>query len=120
MTTARSLSWRSSLRHLVNEASSVQKLLSGHIYPDWIRGAPLKPGEIPVFYYHNLSAKRFEQELRYLKRNGYATVTADEYYECVTQERKHQQRLVMLTFDDGLAGLFDTIFPLLKQLNMKA
>jgi hypothetical protein len=112
--------WRSSLRRLGEQANSVQKLLSGQIYPAWIRGGHLQPGEIPVFYYHNLSTSRLTQDLRYLKQNGYATVTADEYYECSTQCRDHQQRLVMLTFDDGLAGLFDTIFPLLKQFNMKA
>jgi len=93
--------------------------LSNKIYPDWIRGGRLRSGEIPVFYYHSISAKRFAQELHYLKRNDYETVTADEYYEYVTQHKKQHQRLVMLTFDDGLACLFDTIFPLLKQFDMK-
>jgi hypothetical protein len=120
MTSGQSLSWRSPFRRLVNEANSVQKLLSSHIYPDWIRSRQLTPGEIPVFYYHKLSARRFERELHYLKRNSYATLTADEYYECITQRKRYGQRLVMLTFDDGLVGVFQTIFPLLKRFNMKA
>jgi hypothetical protein len=112
--------WRRSLGRLINEANSVHQLFSSQTYPDWIRSGKLKPDEIPVFYYHTLSARRLEQELRYLKRNSYSTVTADEYYKCMTQRKSHHERLVMLTFDDGLVGLFQTVFPLLKQFNMKA
>jgi hypothetical protein len=120
MSSERSPLWRRSLGRLLAEAKSIEKIFFAHDYPAWIRSAHLNPGDIPVFYYHNISTKRLERELRYLQRNSYSTVTADEYYECMTQLKRQHQRLVMITFDDGLIGLFDTVFPLLRQFNMKA
>jgi hypothetical protein len=98
----------------------LREAVSGRMYPDWIRTGGLQDGEIPVFFCHGITRSRFERDLQHLKRNGYATVTADEYYECVTRGRGSRERLVMLTFDDGLADLHEVVFPLLKHFDMKA
>jgi peptidoglycan/xylan/chitin deacetylase (PgdA/CDA1 family) len=85
------------------------------------------PGElegIPVFCYHEISGTVFESHLRFLQANEYATVTADEFLSALrhNDERPRmggKKRLVVISFDDGLVSLHDTIFPLLRQYDAR-
>lgn len=76
--------------------------------------------EIPVFCYHHISAAEFEAHLQHLQRNGYATLTADEFYHAKQNGRGNPIRSAVLTFDDGDKGFYEVIFPLLKKYRMKA
>lgn len=76
--------------------------------------------EIPVFCYHFISAAEFESHLQHLKRNGYATLTADEFYKAKRNGVSDPFRSAVLTFDDGDKGFYDVVFPLLKKYRMKA
>jgi len=76
------------------------------------------PVGVPVFSFHDVEQEPFEEKLDYLKTNGYETVTADEHLDLADKETR--DRVVMLTFDDGLASLWKVAYPALKKYGMKA
>src|SRR6266481_296522 len=63
-------------------------------------------GQVPVFYYHQVDAAMFRAHLAYLERNGYFTLTADEYSHLLRERKKIDAKAVVLTFDDGLEDLY--------------
>lgn len=83
---------------------------------------------LPVLMYHHLvkdgmpcnsmtvTESRMEQDLRWLKENGYQTVLPRE----LAAELPRQEKTVMLTFDDGYRSNYELLFPLLKKYQMKA
>src|SRR5262245_59095461 len=88
--------------------------------PEFVVSPP--PGElsgIPVFCYHEISGPVFESHLRFLQANEYATVTADEFLFALRHDagppRTRGKKLIVISFDDGLISLHDTIFPLLRR-----
>ncbi|VAX17959.1 hypothetical protein MNBD_NITROSPINAE02-514 [hydrothermal vent metagenome] len=89
------------------------------LYPDFVtRKRPANvPDKTPVFSYHDIDQQEFEAHLEFLKRNGYKTVTADEYLD--RGEKAKGERVVMLTFDDGYASVWKVAYPLLKKYGMK-
>jgi len=76
--------------------------------------------EIPVFCYHFISPAEFEAHLQHLQRNGYATLTADEFYQARQNDNGDQVRSVLLTFDDGDISFYRVAYPLLQKYGMKA
>ena len=74
---------------------------------------------VPVFCYHTVSDAGLEEDLRYLIRNGYKTIDADTLLEHLKCNKSNIDQAVVLTFDDGAHNLFESVFPLLKQYNMK-
>jgi peptidoglycan/xylan/chitin deacetylase (PgdA/CDA1 family) len=83
--------------------------------------APRELEGIPVFCYHQVSAALFQSHLRFLRDNGYRALTADELLSALSTARDSQftpewnARRVVITFDDGLMNLHDTVFPLLRE-----
>lgn len=88
-------------------------------YPEFLYKNTSLP-DIPVFCYHFISAAEFEAHLQHLQRNGYATLTADEFYQTKQNGSTDSIRSVVLTFDDGDKGFYITVYPLLKKYRMKA
>lgn len=88
-------------------------------YPDFVMKKRMSP-QIPVFSYHRVSKNEFEAQLSYLKKNGYATLDADEYAEIHKNKQELPERTVVLTFDDGLRNLYNVAYPLLKSYRLKA
>lgn len=95
------------------------------------------PVRVPIFIYHSIrpddptlpkSAKIFdttpeilEQELKYLKDNGYTTISLDELVATLhAGTLRDGQKPVVLTFDDGLENQYTYAYPLLKKYNAKA
>jgi peptidoglycan/xylan/chitin deacetylase (PgdA/CDA1 family) len=76
--------------------------------------------DIPVFCFHSARYPLFEEQLLFLKRNGYRTLSADELYErrCDSSYRNDGKEIV-LTFDDGMASLWTVAFPLLQKYEFK-
>jgi len=83
---------------------------------------------VPIIYYHSiadnntnqwehlsLSLKSFERQLRYLKRNGFQTVTISALVDCVSHGRSIPSRHVALTFDDGFLDNWVFAYPLLRK-----
>ena len=85
---------------------------------------------VPVLCYHNLAeaakgrlvlaASKFEEQMRYLKANGYRVVSLRELVEFSQLGRQLPQRSVVLTFDDGYKSFKQYAYPILKELGFTA
>ncbi len=85
---------------------------------------------VPILVYHNLApqpkgrmilgAKAFEEQMRYLKAQGYRVVNLREFVDFVSQKRQLPRKSVLLTFDDGYRSFLQYAYPLLKELNFTA
>jgi hypothetical protein len=98
-----------------------QEIFQGS-FPEWIwKNHPSEVRDhIPVFKYHTVQPEDLENQLRFLKHNDYQSITADTFYEQITQQRENRKKMVLLTFDDGRRSLWSVAFPLLKKYEMKA
>jgi peptidoglycan/xylan/chitin deacetylase (PgdA/CDA1 family) len=65
-----------------------------------------------------VSPTDFEAMLRYLKDNGYQTVTTKDLWWTLDQTAPLPAKPVMLTFDDGYADAYGVVLPLLKAYGM--
>lgn len=83
---------------------------------------------IPVVMYHHVSPVKggltvspglFEEHLRYLRMEGWKTLTADEFVEFI-KAGEIPRKCVLLTFDDGFADNYVYAYPILKRYGMKA
>jgi peptidoglycan/xylan/chitin deacetylase (PgdA/CDA1 family) len=85
---------------------------------------------VPILCYHNLgpqtrgrllmSASAFEEQMRYLKREGYHVITLRQYLEFASLRRQLPRKTVVLTFDDGWKSFKEYAYPLLKELGFPA
>ena len=85
---------------------------------------------VPVLCYHNLApqskgrmilaAKVFEEQMRYLKNQGYRVINLKEFVEFVSLKRQLPRRSVLLTFDDGYRSFLQYALPVLKELGFTA
>ncbi|MGH7596493.1 MAG: polysaccharide deacetylase family protein [bacterium] len=91
-------------------------------YPDFMFSRQPKPlqNEIPVFTFHSVEPNSFEAKLAFLARNGYRTLSGEEFRAAVAGERDIPERSVLLTFDDGTATLWTVAFPLLRKYGFRA
>jgi len=97
----------------------VRGLARGEL-PRWLApGAPAAPAEVPVFVFHEAVADRFEAVLRFLRTNGYDTLTADELLD-VRSRSAAPERAVALTFDDALRSVHTVAHPLLASFGFRA
>lgn len=88
--------------------------------------------ELPIIMYHHIlkdkskhgkfviSPDEFESDLKYLKKNGYTTITADALIRYHEDGDPLPEKPVMLTFDDGYLSYLEYAVPLLKKYGMCA
>ena len=89
--------------------------------------------KIPILTYHdivpadsepgsNLEIKEddFEEQMKYLHRNGYTTITPDEFYQWHAGKKEFPVKTVMITFDDGFRLVYELGYPIIKKYNMAA
>jgi len=62
-----------------------------------------------------VSPSTFELEMRWLNSRGYKGISLSQFYENAGQEK-----VVVLTFDDGYKDFFDTVVPILNTFNFSA
>ncbi len=85
---------------------------------------------VPILVYHNLSpqprgrvdvsVKSFEEQMRYLKAQGYRVTSMKEFFEFMSLKRQLPRKTVMLTFDDAWKSFRQYAYPLLKELGFGA
>jgi peptidoglycan/xylan/chitin deacetylase (PgdA/CDA1 family) len=85
---------------------------------------------VPILCYHDIgptakgrlliAEKTFQEQMRYLKNNGFRAVTLSEYYEFLTQKRQLPRKTVVITFDDGYADNEELAAPILARLGLSA
>lgn len=92
---------------------------------------------IPILTYHNfmsveeknkyasenkyiISNKLFEDQLKYLKNNGYNTITLEDLYLWYTGEKVLSDKDVVIVIDDGSLSAYVYAIPLLEKYDYKA
>jgi len=85
---------------------------------------------VPILCYHNLGqqskgrlllgASQFEQQMRYLKAQGYRVISLSDFIEWMQLKRQIPKRAVVLTFDDGYRAFREYAYPVLKELGFTA
>lgn len=106
-------------------ASAAHK--NGPEFLAWVTGrmpsfvyARRKFSDIPVFCFHSARYPEFEQQLGFLAKNGYRTLTSDELLERVTDPGyRNDGKEIVLTFDDGMASVWAVAFPLLRKYGFR-
>jgi peptidoglycan/xylan/chitin deacetylase (PgdA/CDA1 family) len=71
-------------------------------------------------YFWSLPVDMFEAHLRWLRDNGYETLTAAEVSDIMHRRRPVPEKAVAITFDDGERSVLDHALPLLEKYDMKA
>jgi peptidoglycan/xylan/chitin deacetylase (PgdA/CDA1 family) len=94
--------------------------------------APYGAIRLPVIMYHGIlndparqgtyviSERELDSDLKYLRDNGYGTVSTQDLIDYVNDGAPMPEKPVMLTFDDGYYNNYLYAFPLLKKYGMKA
>lgn len=85
---------------------------------------------IPVLMYHAIGyeagntakvpKENFKKQMKYLKDNGYVTITLDEAYDFFAKNKPVPEKSVVLTFDDGYVDNYVEALPILKEFGFKA
>jgi peptidoglycan/xylan/chitin deacetylase (PgdA/CDA1 family) len=85
---------------------------------------------VPVLVYHNLgpqakgrlvlAVSKFEEQMRYLKAEGYHVITLGQFLEFASLRRQLPPRSVLLAFDDGYKAFRQYAYPILKELGFPA
>jgi len=100
--------------------------------PSFDKSAPtMQSGQgVPVLLYHSVAyeknnpvripAEKLDEELKYLKDNGYYTITMDDLYSYLTNNTPVPKKSVVLTFDDGYADNYTAMFPIMKKYGFRA
>lgn len=89
----------------------------------------VRTARVPILMYHyisippagadsvrrdlSISPQAFEEQLRYLKENGYQTIRLDQLNRHLQLGEPLPEKPVILTFDDGYRDNFEFAFPLL-------
>ena len=69
---------------------------------------------------YSISPEDFEEDLIWLKNNGYITITSDELLEFLEKKEALPPKAVVISIDDGSWGVYKHAWPLLKKHGMKA
>jgi peptidoglycan/xylan/chitin deacetylase (PgdA/CDA1 family) len=85
---------------------------------------------VPILVYHNLApqakgrmvlaAKSFEQQMRYLKAEGYRVISMADFVDFTQLRRQLPRKAVVLTFDDGYRAFLEHARPVLRELGFMA
>jgi peptidoglycan/xylan/chitin deacetylase (PgdA/CDA1 family) len=85
---------------------------------------------VPVLSYHKFSqnkadamtvtAKAFEEQMRFLKQKGYRVLTMDEFFAFLDFKAQIPKKSVVITIDDGWRSAYDIAFPILKKYGYPA
>ena len=65
-----------------------------------------------------ITVDNFEEQLKYLQKHNYKTLTTDEFYKWKNGEIKLPYKSVLITFDDGYTGVYTYAYQFAKEQNI--
>jgi peptidoglycan/xylan/chitin deacetylase (PgdA/CDA1 family) len=107
----------------------VTATLMGHLFSF---AATKEYPKLPIIMYHQMtqkngsrndfviSTKQFESDLKYLKDNGYESISMQQVIDYKEKGTKLPEKPVMITFDDGFESFYTYAYPLLQKYQTKA
>ena len=91
------------------------------------------PGvRVPVIMYHAvmddasrlgkyvISPEELESDFKWLSENGYTAILSEDLINYTENGAALPEKPILLTFDDGYADNYTTVYPMLKEFGMKA
>lgn len=85
---------------------------------------------IPVLMYHSIgyvkdnglvmTPEKFRIQIKYIKDNGYKTLTLDELHALFKENKPIPKKSVIITLDDGYSDNYKYAYPILKEYGAKA
>lgn len=85
---------------------------------------------IPILTYHRfrpdcksplcVPTPIFERQMRYLKENGYSTITVEELRAFLEYRQSLPKKSVLITMDDGYRSVYSIAYPILKKYGFTA
>jgi peptidoglycan/xylan/chitin deacetylase (PgdA/CDA1 family) len=85
---------------------------------------------VPVLSYHQFSldksnrmtvtAGSFEEQMKFLKENGYRVITMDQLFDFLQLRGQIPQKSVVITIDDGWRSAYEIAFPILRKYGFPA
>ena len=85
---------------------------------------------VPVLMYHSIAVEKgnpirmpveqFDKEMKYIKDQGYTTLTMKELYDYFENKVPVPTKSVVITLDDGYEDNYTAAFPVLKKYGLKA
>ena len=116
---------------VVEDANDMTRFKKGQIVVipllDEARGGLKADGiqTVPILCYHRLTnkcktsmclpPKVFEQQMKYLKNNGYRTISLEQLQCFLAFECSIPEKSVVITLDDGYRSAYDVAYPILKK-----
>jgi peptidoglycan/xylan/chitin deacetylase (PgdA/CDA1 family) len=90
--------------------------------------------ELKVLMYHRIVTRdenhdenpfsidedEFRQQLKMLEHFNFTPITFEDFYLYQKNKLTLPKKPIILTFDDGLKGIYEIAFPLLREFNMRA
>jgi peptidoglycan/xylan/chitin deacetylase (PgdA/CDA1 family) len=68
----------------------------------------------------SISPDKFEAQVKYLRDNGYTSISLDTLYAALKKQTSLPAKPVILTFDDGYIDFYVNAYPILKAYNISA
>ncbi|WP_420868989.1 polysaccharide deacetylase family protein [Clostridium cochlearium] len=111
-----------------NSSEDKQTILN----PRTFSGANLKYNNegVPVLMYHSIDYEEnnelripkevFKKQMEFLINEGYTTLTLDELFDFLDNNKPIPNKSIVITFDDGYMDNYINAYPILKELNIKA
>jgi len=84
---------------------------------------------VPILSYHQfgvgkkstcISPDIFNQQMKYLKDNGYRVITPADLLDFLEYRRQIPRKSVLITIDDGYRAIYDIAWPILKKYKFPA
>jgi peptidoglycan/xylan/chitin deacetylase (PgdA/CDA1 family) len=85
---------------------------------------------IPILCYHkfnsddnssmNVEPHVFEQQMKYLKDNGYRVISPRQLLDFLEYRRQIPKKSVLITMDDGYKSVYEVAWPILKKYDFTA
>ena len=104
----------------MKEGTNLQKVynVSVIIYHNFVSEEDIENGV--EFGEYAISPEDFEEDLKYLKNNGYTTITSNDLIDFINGNKPLPVKAVIISIDDGSYGVYKNAWPLLKKYKMKA
>ena len=84
--------------------------------------------KVPILCYHSfdnngkysVTPYKFKQQMDYLHKNNYKVISLNELVRHIEYEIPFNQKVCVITIDDGYKTAYDVAFPILKKYNFPA
>ncbi|MBC8015896.1 MAG: polysaccharide deacetylase family protein [Sporomusaceae bacterium] len=85
--------------------------------------------DVPVLNYHkvdtlnhalSVSPEEFEEQMEYLYKNGYTTITPDQLMSYLKSGKQLPDKPILITFDDGYLDNYTNAYPIMKKYGFTA